>query len=187
MRRTNGFTLTETGSWTDITGFCGALAEALDGEIPPEARAAFDAWRPRVEETEAAVRGRTVDDEVLSETRIEAASAPASEEFVHAGHKLREGGNDMLHGRSRRGIHDVESAGTSTVRGILPSVIRLFRRIEHLIYATVVSRTNPDYFESGPLTATVRRSLRHRDRYTVRVDFQNPDVAEAVAERIGED
>ncbi len=187
MERPNSSVLVETGPWTDIASFCSDIAAALDGHVPPETRSAFDTWRPHTGESADAVRVRTVDDESLPETRIERESDSAGAEFREAGHDIRVGGVHAIRGAPRRSVHDLGAAGSATARGIIPTIIRVLRRIEHRIYASVVSRTNPDYFESGPFTATLRRGLRHRDRYEVRIDFADPDVADAVVAQLGGD
>lgn len=177
----HGFVLAETGDWDHVTGFCARLAAALDGVVPPETVDRFDAWRPRADESETAVRARTVDDEVVQETDIERASQGPRAELSRAGADLKQGGTDAVHRDARGTLDDIEDAGRSTARGLVPALVRLFRRVERLVYRYITSRTSPDIFESEPVTVTLRGHSIHPGRYTVRVDFRDHDLLDAVA------
>lgn len=180
-----GLVLEEHGSWEDVVWFAERIAAALaDRDVMPEEAVAFEAWIPGPGDDEKVVEERTVENETLAETGVEAASDGARRELRRAGGAMEQGGSDLVHGHPRETVRDMGEAGRSTARGILPAIIRGFRRIERLLYRVVVGRTNPEYFEGQRVTASLSHGLLRRNRYTLRVQFRSRDVAETVAEAV---
>lgn len=184
----NGLVLEEQGAWEDVVWFAERIAVVFGDmdTIPEEAAAAFEAWIPGPDDDERVVEARTVENETLAETGVEEASDGARTELRRAGDAMERGGRDLVHGHPRGTVRDVEEAGRSTARGILPAIIRGFRRIERMLYRLIVGRTNPEYFEGRKVTASLSHGLLRRNRYTLRVQFRSRDMAEQVAEAVGD-
>lgn len=182
----NGLVVEERGSWEAVVAFAEAVSSALHtlDAVPEEDCERFAAWIPGAEEDEGDVAARTVENETLSETGVEEASEGARTELRRAGGAMGQGGSDLVHGHPRETVRDVEEVGRSTARGLLPALIRGFRRVERLLYRIVVGRTNPEYFEGERVTASLSHGLWRRDRYRFRVQFRSRDVAETVAEAV---
>lgn len=178
------FEIRETGEWEEVREFCAALSRALEAAVPEEKFAAFEAWRPKSGEDKDEIRERTVEESVIRETQVERDSDGAVSEFEHAGHKVKESGQDMLKGDARGSLEDAEEAGSSTVRGLLPSIVRLFRGVERRVYRYVVGRTNPDYFENDLFSVEIGKGTLARDRYTVTASFRDRDLLEQVERQL---
>jgi len=153
------FQLIEDGTWTDITEFCADLDAALEGRVDDDIRSRFAAWRPKQEEPKRQVRERSAKESSLEKQQIEAESAGAVAEMSNATQEAREGGKDLVYGRPKDTVKEVEEAGNSAVRGILPPLIRFFRMIEEAVYANIIGKTSPNYFESDIFTVAAERIL----------------------------
>lgn len=181
-----GLVLEEQGSWDAVVRFAEQVVAAFRAvdAVPDEEASAFAAWIPGPGEDEKVVEARTVENETLSETGVERASAGAATEFRNAGGAMEEGGSDLAHGHPLATARDVGRAGRSTARGILPAIIGVFRRLERGLYRLVVGRTNPEYFEGERVTASLRHGMLRRSQYTFRVQFRSRSVADAVEEAV---
>lgn len=179
------FALAEDGSWEDIVAFCERIADVLAETVDTETQQRFDAWRPKSDDTKHDLREKTAAEESLSETRIEEKSDGVKQEMQSAGQEMRKSGKEMVDRRPRKSLEEAEEAGNSAVRGLFPPLIQLLRRIEKTLYANLVGRTNPKYFESDAFTVVIeRRRLDHG--YRARFVPDDTDLLESVESQLAD-
>ncbi|MDY6761564.1 MAG: DUF5828 family protein [Candidatus Nanohaloarchaea archaeon] len=178
----SGRVLTEEGDWTDIIDFSAAVSDALAAsDVPADG---FETWRPKDGEEMDEVKQRTVDGESIGETRFEAASDGTRADIEQAGDRARDSGAALVHGNPRRSAQKAGEVGEVTATGLFAMLARLVRSLENGIYRHVVEPTNPDYFESEHLSASLYRCGIISRRYRCRIVFDDSAAADAVADRL---
>ncbi|MDY6768669.1 MAG: DUF5828 family protein [Candidatus Nanohaloarchaea archaeon] len=175
------FELVEEGEWEDVVAFSREVSTAL-ATVSDQDHAAFEAWRPKEGEGPEAVGKRTVDGESIGTTRMEEESDGARTELSRAGRDARDSGSELVKGRPRESVRKAESAGNSTAKGVIPMLAKLVRGVERGIYTTIVEPTNPDYFESDTLSASIERIGLRRRRYRCRIIFEERETCSAVVD-----
>lgn len=184
---TRGFQIVEEGQWEDVIAFCRTLSEVLKDHVSDRTYTRFEGWRPKTEESKRQLREKTAEEAAIHKTKIEEDSAGTVQELSSAGGEMKQSGKDMVRGDPRRSLQDAEKAGNSAVRGFFPPLIRLFRIIEESIYANIMGKTSPDYFECDDFTLALERAFLHRDTYRVRLICNDSDLMETVAGALEEE
>ncbi|MDY6766041.1 MAG: DUF5828 family protein [Candidatus Nanohaloarchaea archaeon] len=180
----SGREMVEEGEWDDVVSFCAAVSNGLDAADVE--RDGFEAWRPKDGEDRSDVGKRTVDAESLGETRFEAASNGARHDLEAAGGRMRDSGAELVRGRPRESAQKAGEAGEATATGLGSMLAKLLRGLERGIYRHIVEPTNPEYFESEAMSATIERCGVQNRRYRCRIVFDDPDTCAAVAASLTE-
>lgn len=137
----------------------------------------WEEWRPREDESmDDEVREKTVEKACMEENSVEREGRTVRDQSEEAVQALGEAAQEASKGRARRALDRV---GTFAWRaGLLADTLarKALRRMERVVYSDVVTRTNPYYFDSGMVSASIERKtgiLRGDDgeyRLVVRVN-----------------
>lgn len=166
------------GEWEDVVDRGREVTSTLKETDADRAELEeWEEWRPRRDEAlDDEVRERTVEKACMPENRVEQEGKTVRDQSEQTVQDLGAAAQEVSEGRVRRAVHRA-STFCQNAAMLLDTVARkTLRRVERVVYSDVVTRTNPYYFDSGMVSASIERKtgvLRGADgeyRLVVRVN-----------------
>lgn len=166
------------GEWEDVVDRGREVTSTLkETDADREELEEWEEWRPRREESlDNEVREKTVEKACMPENQAEQEGETVRTQSEQAVQELGAAAQEASEGRARRAFDRVRAFTRRTL--LLADTItrKGLRRVERVVYSDVVTRTNPYYFDSGMVSASIERKtgvLRGADggyRLVVRVN-----------------
>ncbi|MFB6116102.1 MAG: DUF5828 family protein [Candidatus Nanosalina sp.] len=167
--------LKKQGDWSEITEFGLKIQSFLEDEISgSNSLERFKKWRPKLEESEADVKRKTVDEAVIHETELEKQSNGAKEDLKQASDKVAEAGKKAANKEVPE--KEIVEASEEAAKPFYTRIIGLFRRFESLVYSWLTLRFNPYYLDTKKFSVDIRD--RKNGEFEMDVAVQEEDTRE---------
>lgn len=149
------------GKWKDVVRDGERVTDALRSTIDEEEAEDWEEWRPREEEElKDHVRERTVEKATVSRNEVEKGGKTAVDQAEKAVEDVGRAVADIGHGEVDKAAEDGSRALRELWRSIDTAVRKAFRGIEAFVYHHIMSRTNPQYFHSELVSASLDEKSR---------------------------
>lgn len=154
----------------------------------------WEKWRPREDERfSKEVREKTVERACVNRNQVEDDGKTAVETVGEAVGDMGRAVENASKGRNAAASRQSREACKGVFLSVDTVARKLVRTIEMVVYRYIVSRTNPYYFDSEPVSAELqrKRDLMRRSTeeqaYELAVTINDEDILEDVRESVMED
>ncbi len=189
------FGFTVEGRWEDVVATSEELTETIKEEAGnDESVKDWDEWRPRQEESHTDVREKTVEKACVDENPVEEADQSAVETAGEAVGDMGRAVEEATKGNTDKASKKSQEAAVEAALSVDTVVRKALRRFETFIYRNVVTRTNPYYFDSETVSASLQKKqslnvtrIRNEDterQYAMDVEIHDSDTLDKCRERI---
>jgi hypothetical protein len=182
------------GKWEEIVNRGEEVTEVLEEETESDDVEEWDDWRPREDEDLAKDhREKTVAKASMEPNRVEKEGRTATDK---AGEAVGDAGK-AVKGASKGDVpeasHKSRRAATRAFLSIETGIRKTVRKVEHVIYTHVISRTNPHYFDSELVSASLKQKGKmpgkdngDEPEYVMSVTVNDDEVSEKLQEGMEE-
>lgn len=182
------------GKWEDIVNRGEEVTEVLKEETDSESVDEWDDWRPREgEELQDDHREKTVEKASLEENQVEKEGQTATDKAGEAVGDAGKAVKGATKGDVPEASHKTRRAVTRTFLSIETGIRKTVRRVEHVIYKHVISRTNPHYFDSELVSASLKEKGKvpgknngDEPEYVMSITVNDDEVSEKLQEGMEE-
>lgn len=186
-----------TGDWEDLVDTAEQIGEVLKtSDAEDESVEDWEHWRPRKDERfRKEVRDKTVEQACVKENTVEKEGKTARQEAGEAVEDIGEAVGNVAKGRPDQASQKTQEAVNELVLSVDTAARKLVRRCEAFLYRHIVTRTNPYYFESRTVTASLQenKTILHAVwrkngsvEYELAVQIEDEDMCERVRTELKE-
>lgn len=175
------------GRWEDIVNTGEAVTDVMkEGSADRDKLADWEEWRPREEERlEKEVREKTVEKACVNQNSVESQGKTAVETAGEAVGDMGRAVEQATKGRKEKAVKKSRKAVKEAVLSVETAIRKSVRSFEAVVYRHIVTRTNPHYFDSELISASVNRKLRlpgqtANDTYKMDIYISDDAVREEV-------
>lgn len=145
------------GDWEELANWSKTVTKALERTAADtDDVEAWEQWRPRAAESmDKDHREKTVEQACMNEEQVKPHDADPSDDVEEAVAEVSDAVDEVTKGRIRQASNRIAVSLHRAGRSVHTATKAGFRRFEAAVYHHIMTRTNPHYFDSDLVSASV--------------------------------
>ncbi|GEM_PF-3499073 len=182
------------GNWDKVVKECDEVADALKKEGVEDKIEKWEKWRPKeTENFKKEIKERTIDMAVLDTNPLEESNKKISEETKEAVKDVETAITEIS--EDKEGALKKMKKGVKKLSISIEALARkVFRMFETVVYKYIISKTNPQYFDSNLVSASIDKNKKIKSKitnnseeeYIMHININDEEVCKNLKNRIKE-